>query len=162
MLILHNWCQFSLFRARQSSKIAYFYNKYLKILNWNTIMHFQGELDKWIDSSQASTTQMTHRDTLVRRVSELSAAPHVQLFREHYLGSLFTEKETGTYLKAFSCFKKRAEGFLGHMYLSTVHEFEEGCHIVGTRPVENNDQSRGRRRHSFEKLLKVLAACCED
>jgi hypothetical protein len=48
------------------------------------------------------------------------------------------------------------------VYLSTVHEFEEGRHIMGTRPVENNDQSRGRGWHSFEELLKVLAACCED
>lgn len=92
----------------------------------------------------------------------VGAAPRVQLFGGHYLGSLFTEKETGAYLKAFSCLEEGAEGFLGHMYLSTVHEFEEGRHIVSTRPIENNDQSRGRRRHSFEDLLKVLAACCED
>lgn len=68
----------------------------------------------------------------------------------------------GTYLKIFSCLEEGAEGFLGHMYLSTVHEFEEGRHIVGTRPIENNDQSCERRWNSFEELLKVFAACCED
>lgn len=82
------------------------------------------------------------------------------IIRETLFKTITLRKKTGTYLKIFSCLEERGEGFLGHVYLSTIHEFEEGRHIVGARPGENNDQPRGRGWYSFEELLKVFAACC--
>lgn len=70
----------------------------------------------------------------------------------HYL-QLFNHlrrKTDDRYLKAFGRLEERGERLLGYVYLPAVHELEEGLHIVGARPVENNDQSRGRRRHPFE------------
>lgn len=55
-----------------------------------------------------------------------------------------------TYLETLGGLEKGAEGLLRHVYLTAIHKFEQGRHIVSARSVQYDNQPRWRGRHALE------------